>query len=144
MKRVDLYLLKSNAYSDQIDFCCRLTEKAFALKQTIHILTEDNLQSDALNEALWAFKAESFLPHGLGQKNHAEFPITIDSEALEENDEVRRNLLILLSTKLKGEVKNFDRMCVIVPNRENEIQQARLQYKHLKQQGIEVFIHDRR
>ena len=144
MNRVDFYLLKSSTFSDQIGFCCRLSEKALAQQNKIHIQTKDTIQSDALNEALWSFKADSFLPHAIGQNLPQDFPITIDSRALEQQNKTQRDLLILLCTEIPRNHHNFDRMCVIIPNQESDIQLAREQYKHFKKQGLKVNIHDMR
>jgi DNA polymerase-3 subunit chi len=144
MNQVDFYLLKSSTFSDQIGFCCRLTEKALAQQNKIHIQTKDTIQSDALNEALWSFKADSFLPHAIGQDLHQNYPITIDSQALEQQSLAQRNLLILLCSEVPRHHHNFERMCVIVSNQENDIQLAREQYKHFKQQDLKVNIHDMR
>jgi len=144
MNRVDFYLLKSSAFSDQIGFCCRLSEKALAQQNKIHIQTKDTIQSDALNEALWSFKADSFLPHAIGQNLHQDYPITIDSQALEQQNKSQIDLLILLCTEIPRNHHNFERMCVIIPNQENDIQLAREQYKHFKKQGLKVNIHDMR
>ena len=144
MNRVDFYLLKSSAFSDQIGFCCRLSEKALAQENKIHIQTKDPIHSDALDEALWSFKAESFLPHAIGQNQHQDYPITIDSQALEQNSNAHRDLLILLCSEIPRNHANFGRMCVIVSNQDSDIQQAREQYKHFKTQGLDVHIHDMR
>ena len=144
MNRVDFYLLKSNTFSDQIGFCCRLSEKALAQQNKIHIQTKDTIQSDALNEALWSFKADSFLPHAIGQDQHQTAPITIDSQALNQQNTSRRDLLILLCSEIPRNHEHFDRMCVIIPNQDNDIQLAREQYKHFKKQGLTVHIHDMR
>ena len=144
MKRVDFYLLKSSTFSDQIGFCCRLSEKALAQQNNIHIQTKDGIQSDALNEALWSFKADSFLPHTIGQDLHQTFPITIDSQALAQQSKTQRDLLILLCSEIPRHHENFVRMCVVVPNQETDIQLAREQYKHFKKQGLTVNIHDMR
>jgi len=144
MNRVDFYLLKSSTFSDQIGFCCRLSEKALAQQNKIHIQTKDTIQSDALNEALWSFKADSFLPHAIGQNLHQDYPITIDSQALEQQNKSQIDLLILLCTEIPRNHHNFDRMCVIIPNQEDDIQLAREQYKHFKKQGLKVNIHDMR
>lgn len=144
MNRVDFYLLKSNAFSDQIGFCCRLSEKALAQQNKIHIQTKDPIQSDALNEALWSFKANSFLPHAIGQNQHQDYPITIDSDALEQHSTAQRDLLILLCSEIPRNHANFGRMCVITPNLESDIQLAREQYKHFKKLGLTVNIHDMR
>jgi DNA polymerase-3 subunit chi len=144
MKQVDFYLLKSSAFSDQVGFCCRLSEKALAQQNKIHIQTKDSIQSDALNEALWSFKAESFLPHAIGQNLDQDYPITIDSQALEQQNTKQRNLLILLCSEIPRNHHYFERMCLIVINEEDDIQLAREQYKLFKKQGVKVNIHDMR
>lgn len=144
MKRADLYLLSTPSMSEQIDFCCRLCEKAVDDFQRIHIQTEQSVHNEALDTALWTFKAESFLPHALGQEKHILAPIVIDSENLQSHFFLDSNLLILLSGTLPDNAEKFDRLCIVVRNHEPEIQQARQLYKQLAKQKIEVHIHDRR
>lgn len=144
MNRADLYLLSTPAMTEQVHFCCRLTEKAFLDFKRIHIQTAESIQNEALDSALWTCKPESFLPHDIGQDITPLPPIIIDSEDLQEQLFSDSNLLILMATKLPANVNRFDRMCILVPNIEEEIQDARSLYKALKQQGVEVHIHDMR
>ncbi len=144
MNRADLYLLSTPSLSEQVNFCCRLTEKAFLDFKRIHIQTSQSIQNEALDSALWTFKPESFLPHDIGQAVKPLPPIIIDSNDLQANLFSKTNLLILLNSQLPENAKRFDRMCILVPNIEQEIQNARLLYKELKQQSIEVHIHDMR
>lgn len=144
MNRADLYLLSTPAMTEQVNFCCRLTEKAIQDFKRIHIQTSQSIQNEALDTALWTFKPESFLPHDIGQDVKHLPPIIIDSQNLRDELFAKSNLLILLATQLPSNAKQFDRMCILVPNIEEEIQQARLLYKELKKQNIEVHIHDMR
>lgn len=144
MKRADLYLLSTPSMSEQLEFCCRLCEKAVNDFQRIHIQTEQSTQNEALDSLLWTFKAESFLPHEVGQSKQALAPITIDTENLQADSFLDNNLLILLSSRLPDNAEKFDRMCIVVRNHEADIQQARQLYKQLAQQKIDVRIHDRR
>ena len=149
MKRADLYLLSTPSMSEQFDFCCRLCEKAVDEFQRIHIQTEQSTQNEALDSLLWTFKAESFLPHEVGQDNVGQgnkvlAPIIIDTEDLQANAFLKNNLLILLSSTLPENAEKFDRLCIVVRNHEADIQQARQLYKQLAQQKIDVRIHDRR
>lgn len=144
MNRADLYLLSTPALAEQVNFCCRLTEKAFHDFKRIHIQTSQRIQNEALDTALWTFKPESFLPHDIGQTAKLLPPIVIDNNDLQDELFSSSNLLILLSTTLPENAKRFDRMCILVPNIEEEIQQARVLYKKIKQQKIEVHIHDMR
>lgn len=130
--------------TDQVDFCCRLCEKAIDEFQRIHIQTQQSIQIEALDTALWTFKAESFLPHDVGQENKTRAPIVIDTDALNQAHFLQTNLLILLGNSLPANADQFDRLCIVVPNHEPDIQQARELYKQLAKQNVEVHIHDRR
>lgn len=144
MNRADLYLLSTPAMTEQVHFCCRLTEKAFLDFKRIHIQTSESVQNEALDSALWTFKPESFLPHDIGQDVNPLPPIIIDTKDLQKTLFSDSNLLILMTTNLPDNVKDFDRVCILVPNIEEEIHDARSLYKALKQQNIEVNIHDMR
>jgi len=144
MTRVDFYLLKGNTFSDQIDFCCRLTEKAFSLHPRIHIQTTESAQSEALNSALWSFKEDSFLPHCIGHEHKEPTPITIDSKLPLSSLSSKQDLLISLANTIPEKVDHYQRLCLIILNIEVDIQEARKRYKELKQLGFEVHIHDMR
>tara|TARA_R110002072_G_scaffold105615_4_gene230926 strand:- start:19964 stop:20398 length:435 start_codon:yes stop_codon:yes gene_type:complete len=144
MNRADLYLLSTPAMTEQVNFCCRLTEKAFLDFKRIHIQTSQSIQNEALDTALWTFKPESFLPHDIGQAVKPIPPIIIDSNNLKNELFLSSNLLILLTTQLPDNAQRFDRICILVSNIEEEIQAARALYKELKKQNIEVHIHDMR
>jgi len=148
MKRADFYLLNGSTFSDQLNFCCRLAEKALSKNNKIHIQTTESIQNEALNEALWAFKAESFLPHAVGQDQFKDYPITIDtgSDKLNLNpmEEENRNLLILLANTLPANYASFERLSLVIINQKELIQESRELYKRLKNERYEVHIHDQR
>jgi len=144
MKRADLYLLSTPSMTEQVEFCCRLCEKAVDDFQRIHIQTQQSIQNEALDTALWSFKAESFLPHEVGQDKKTRAPILIDTNPLDPAHFLESNLLILLGNSLPENAGQFDRLCIVVANHEPDIQQAREIYKQLARQKIEVHIHDRR
>lgn len=146
MPRIDLYLLKEATFSEQISFCCRLTEKATDKHSLVHIQTVDSIQSGALNDALWTFKPESFIPHATGQNVSKEDtpPVIIDPQPLSISLQRNDSLLILLQKSLPDEFGQFSRLCLIIPNIEVEIQDARNLYKQLKKLSHEVHIHDLR
>lgn len=146
MPRIDLYLLNDANFSEQIAFCCRLTEKALAQHSLIHIQTVDTIQNEALNDALWTFKVESFIPHSVVQSSQltTAAPVIIGSQELDPALQKSDSLLLLLQKQLPTNFQDFSRLCLIVPNIELEIQDARKLYKQLKSLGHEVHIHDLR
>lgn len=110
----------------------------------MHIQTEEAIQNEALNDALWNFKADSFLPHSVGQNHHRDYPITIDTQSLSAKGEGHRELLILLSTTLPSNYAEFARLSILVSNQADKIQAARTLYKELKAARKDVNIHDLR
>lgn len=148
MNRADFYLLNSSAFSDQISFCCRLSEKALSRNKRIHIQTSESVQNEALDEALWTFKAESFLPHAIGQDQLMDYPITIDTASdklnFDRDNQEKRDLLILFACTLPANYTSFNRLSLIATNHEQTIQESRVLYRKLKSEGYEVHIHDQR
>ncbi|MCF6767079.1 DNA polymerase III subunit chi [Thiotrichales bacterium 19S11-10] len=71
--KVDFYILSTNTSEERLKFCCRLVEKAMKNHQKLIILCQDETMLNTLDEMLWHFKPESFIPH-------LQF-----AEALEEN-----------------------------------------------------------
>lgn len=142
MSRSDIYLLNSPAFSAQLDFCCKLTEKAFQQGMKIHIQTREGFQNEALNERLWNFRNDSFLPHAVGQSHSKQHPITIDITSATKADTAHRDLLILLSPELPAETESFSRIAMIVLAEEQDVQRARDAYRALTQKGWQVNIHD--
>ena len=64
MTKVDFYILPSADPSARLDFACKLTEKAWRMGHRIYLHCSDAAQREELDARLWAFKGESFVPHG--------------------------------------------------------------------------------
>ena len=61
--KIDFYILPSAATSARLDFACKLTEKAWRLGHRVYLHCSDAAQRQDLDERLWRFKGESFVPH---------------------------------------------------------------------------------
>ncbi len=144
MPRIDLYLMRDSSFSARVEFCCRLVDKAFPQHSNIDIYTQDEIQNEALDDALWAFKADSFLPHSVTSDDTPHSPIGI-SNSLDNFKGTKNNaLLIMLNKELPSAFSSYQRLCLIIPNIEHEIQEARRLYKQLSETKHSVNIHDLR
>lgn len=79
MSRVDFYVLRDAGDAARMRFACRLAEKAYRLKNAVHICVEDSGATRELDDLLWTFRDGSFVPHEViapGQPD-AEAPVTI-------------------------------------------------------------------
>lgn len=61
--QVDFYVLAAGNKPDL--FVCRLIEKAFLQNKKIHVHAANQQHAQRLDELLWTFRDESFIPHGL-------------------------------------------------------------------------------
>ncbi len=63
MSKVNFYLLKQGESTEQYIFACRLCEKILSQKLKACIYTDTQEQADYLDDLLWSYRPESFLPH---------------------------------------------------------------------------------
>ena len=63
MARVDFYVLNQSGEQARRQFACKLAEKAYRLKNTVHIVAGSRADAERLDELLWTFRDGSFVPH---------------------------------------------------------------------------------
>ncbi|MBE1158900.1 DNA polymerase III subunit chi [Dyella acidiphila] len=66
MPRADFYLIAKPRFSEQpLLLVCELARRAFAAQQPTLILTRDFAQAEALDDLLWSFDEDAYIPHQL-------------------------------------------------------------------------------
>jgi DNA polymerase III subunit chi len=66
MPRADFYLIAKPRFSEQpLLLVCELARKAYAAQQPTLVLTRDFSQAEALDDLLWSFDDDTFIPHQL-------------------------------------------------------------------------------
>lgn len=139
MTRIDFYILPDQGAQSRQQFACRLAEKAYALGNRIYVHTESEAQAQRLDELLWTFKQDSFLPHELcaaGREASAPILLGHDPEPLYQAD-----VLINLSSQVPLFFGRFERVAEIVDGRESERQQGRARYGFYRDRGYELKSH---
>jgi DNA polymerase III subunit chi len=63
--RADYYILPSSDHDSRELLACKLCEKALSLGQRIHIHTENEADLHQLDQTLWNFRSDSFVPHAI-------------------------------------------------------------------------------
>lgn len=69
MTQIDFYILDDGYPHSRDLVVCRLCQKAFDNRHRVCILTENQAQRDQLDQLLWTFSQESFIPHGALEAN---------------------------------------------------------------------------
>lgn len=92
---------------------------------------------DDLDERLWTYRDDSFLPHGLASAPGAERQPVLLTESLENRNAAQA--LFIVDGSEPGDTKGYDRCFIIFDGRdETALSGARLRWKALKDQGAEL------
>lgn len=130
MTRIDFH----SHIPDKTQYACRLARKARANDFRIVLLAADRRQLAALDEALWTFSEQDFLPHvAAGDPLAAQTPILLtDDERIELP---HHQILINLSGSTPQHFARFERMFEIVSIDETDIAASRERYRFYKARG---------
>ena len=110
-----------------------LLMKALENGHRILIKTRDEPEAERLNEILWTFRPDIFLPHGTKKDGHVDRqPIFLTSG----NDNANNADMLILTQGAEGDVANFKLCCELLDGRDGEqVQLARTHWKKYKDEG---------
>lgn len=121
--------------TDHLELACVQAANLYRQKQRIFIYVDDQQSAHQIDELLWAFDAQSFVPHNLpGEGLQSGSPVEISWQAPTNN----RNILINLSSKVPDFARQFSQIIDFVPVQDELKQQARLRYRGYQQLGFSV------
>lgn len=138
MTRIDFH----TSVADRVDYTCRLVRKARAQRADSHIviLAPDRRMLEVIDQALWTFSAQDFLPHAeVTDPLAKQSPIVLtddDQAALPHHD-----ILVNLSGTIPAHFAQFERMVEIVSNDASDISAGRERYAHYRQRGYALNHH---
>lgn len=128
MTRIDFYQIKG----DEMEFTCRLIAKIYRLGHQIHVHTGSKDAAKQLDEKLWAWPPQAFVPHVLadedaGFADPAQVRIGFGKEAVKSKD-----VLINLAPEVPEFFSQFDRVAEVVPQDDQRRKAAREHYSFYK------------
>ncbi len=151
MTAVDFYVLSEGPDNALELLACKLAEKALKSGHKIYIQATDAEQASQLNEMLWSYKPESFLPHQLASSTgdssgkdadaskEDNCPISIGhTEAPEKYEDI----LINLSQKIPAAYARFERLLELVPPQQQAREALRKNYGHYRDRGYPIKTHE--
>ncbi len=94
MPEVDFYIVHEAAETATMRVACRIAEKAWSQGHRVHVLTRDEDEAARIDEFLWTFRQDSFVPHERWDgRGEVMAPVTVGSSAdLERTPDVLVNL----------------------------------------------------
>ncbi len=139
MPRIDFYIMQEGGQKSRLDFTCRLIEKAYKNRHRVYIHTENQNDAFMLDELLWTYRDDSFLPHNLaGDGPEPAPPIQIGFQLKPAN---QRDILINLSHKIPEFYTQFARIIEIVSHDETIQTLSREHYRAYRSNGFDITTH---
>lgn len=138
MTKVDFYIVKDSAADAWLRYACRLVEKAYDMGLRVHIQTTDENMTNKLDELLWVYKQDSFVPHQASTNENEICAVTLNHSELPKHREV----LVNLTASIPEFYTEFERVAEIVGNDQALIKAARERFRLYKEKGEEPKHHE--
>ena len=139
MPRADFYLIAKPRFREEpLLLVCELVRKAHDANLSTLVLARDLDQAEALDELLWAFDDDAYIPHQIAGDDEDDLaPVLI---ATPDMDVALRPLVLnLRDAAVEG---TFERVLEVVPADDSAREPLRERWKQYKARGLDVNKHD--
>lgn len=131
MAKVSFYLFEKSP-ERQVDSTCRLCRKIFRqADQRVWLYCDDKTLQQELDDKLWTFDVESFIPHGIHQVDSR---ICISEQLPDHSDWIIFNF----NHQIIENFESFNQVIEIIENNEIAKQLGREKFKQYRQLGIQA------
>ena len=140
MPRADFYLIDKPRFREPpLLLVCELAKRGYAANLSILVLARDAAQAEAIDDLMWSFDPDEYLPHQIAGMDEGDddTPILI---ATPDMDIPARPMLINLRDGAPN--GSFDRVLEVVPADPAARAPLRERWKHYQSLGFEVNKHD--
>jgi len=131
--RIEFYRLGSAAPEARLRGACQLARKGWHANLPVFIRCQDEGQMQALDELLWQFKPEAFVPHELA-KYDASAPVVLGED---EPPTQKSGLLINLNHAVSPHIQQFSRIIELVSQDPEQLQASRANFRYYREQGYQ-------
>ncbi|MFN3585877.1 MAG: DNA polymerase III subunit chi [Moraxellaceae bacterium] len=132
---ITFYVVADTDPAQRLRTACRVIEKAFQQKHQVFVRAASRAEAEQLDELLWAFRAESFIPHHLvGEGPTPPPPVRIGWDSIPAE---ARDVLINLHADAVPEPGRCRRLVEIVGGGEDLREPARRHWAQYKRQGFD-------
>ena len=129
--KVEFYVRPDTQPAGRLKLACQLAAKAWRAGLPVFLRGADAAQCDELDELLWRFKGETFIPHNLhSDEPHAPVVIGID-----QSPAVSQGVLINLHPQIVEHCEQFSRIIEIVNQQPEQLELARENFRLYRQRG---------
>jgi DNA polymerase-3 subunit chi len=131
--RIDFYVLPDQKENGRALLACRLADKAYGLGHTVYVFTASEARAAALDDLLWTFRQDSFVPHEryplVGEEGS---PVLVGTAAPATVD---AQVLINLADALPEGFERYERVVELVDQHPEVLAQSRERFRQYREQG---------
>lgn len=133
--RADFYLIDKPRFREQpLLLVCELVKKAFTAEQSVLILARSQEQAEELDQLLWEFDDDAFIPHQIaGDEDDAVCAVLIATPDVSSDDRA-----LVLNLREECAAGEWDRVLEVVAADTAEREGSRTRWREYQQRGIEV------
>lgn len=134
-------MLSGAGEAERKRFACKLAEKAYRLRNSVHLNIDDQQLAGELDELLWTFRDGSFVPHEVIRANQAEIesPVTIGSSPPPAGNAM---LVINLAGDIPENTGDIPRIAEIVSGDDASRRLSRQRYARYRELGHTLETHN--
>ena len=139
MTRIDFYVLSDDSPDAVALTACRLTEKAYGMGHRVYLQCENKERARAMDNLLWTFRENSFVPHELcdGRDNETA-PVLL---GFNEEAQTTCEVLVNLSPTVPPFFDHFQRIAEIVAATPGARSESRRRYRLYMDRGYTIQTH---
>ena len=140
MPRADFYLISKPRFrAEPLLLVCELARKATDAGLQVLVLARDRAQAEALDDLLWSFDPDAYVPHQIAGADEDEDEASVLIAPPDVDAPLRPLLLNLRDAAPQGA---FERVLEVVPADDSARGPLRERWTQYKARGLEVNKHD--
>ncbi len=136
MPKVNFYLLKESDEAARRRFACRLAEQQTKQGQRVFLLTASQQDAQEMDQLLWSYTPESFLPHALSDANTSNVGVVVGYQARKDF-----GCVLNLSDTMISEYPGLSAVAEFILNDDSAKARSRTRWNSYKQLGYELQLH---
>jgi len=132
--RIDFYVLPDHRDHGRALLACRLADKAYSLGHTGYILTASEAQAAALDDLLWTYRQDSFIPHERYPLAGEESSPVLIGMVLPVD--INLQVLINFTDRLPEGFERFERVVELVDPQPEALAKSRERFRQYRERGL--------
>jgi DNA polymerase-3 subunit chi len=139
MPQVEFHILSATGDDARLRHACQQVDKAYQQQQGVFVRVESDAAAQRMDELLWTFRDQAFIPHELISAQSPSHPRIMALIGVNERPPAAfQSLLINLSNDLPAQLDDVMRVIEVVDADLMHKQQARERYKQYRDKGWQL------